>query len=67
MLITFNPRYQITNKIAQALIKLEGLKERIKALPITPVVLAHLRETAKLFSTHYSTKIEGNRLSEKDV
>src|SRR3989339_627760 len=63
----FNPRYQITNKIASALIKLEGLKERIKGLPITPSVLAHLRETAKLFSTHYSTKIEGNRLSEKDI
>ncbi|MFA6434895.1 MAG: Fic family protein [Elusimicrobiales bacterium] len=49
------------------MIKLEGLKERIKVLPITPSVLAHLRETARFFSTHYSTKIEGNRLSEKDV
>lgn len=67
MPIKFKPRYQITNKIASALIKLEGLKERIKCLPMTPSVLAHLRETAKLFSTHYSTKIEGNRLSEKDV
>ncbi len=67
MLIKFVPVYRITNKIASALIRLEGLKERIKALPITPSVLAHLRETARLFSTHYSTKIEGNRLSEKDV
>ena len=67
MPVKFDPVYRITNKIASALIRLEGLKERIKALPITPSVLAHLRETARLFSTHYSTKIEGNRLSEKDV
>ena len=67
MPINFNPKYQITLKLASALLKLEGLKERINQLPITPSVLASLRETARLFSTHYSTRIEGNRLSEKDV
>ncbi len=67
MPINFNPKYRITNKLASALVRLEGMKERINQLPITPSVLAGLRETARLFSTHYSTRIEGNRLSEKDV
>jgi Fic family protein len=63
----FNPKYTITNKLAAALLKLEGAKERISGMPITPSVLASLRETARLFSTHYSTMIEGNRLTERDV
>lgn len=67
MPINFNPKYQITNRLASALLRLEAMKERISHLPITPAVLAGLRETARLFSTHYSTRIEGNRLSEKDV
>ncbi len=36
-------------------------------LPINPRVLANLRETARLFSTHYSTMIEGNRLTQEQV
>lgn len=63
----FSPKYRIANKLAASLLRLEGAKERINTLPITPTVLASLRQTAKLFSTHYSTSIEGNRLSEKDV
>jgi hypothetical protein len=30
-------------------------------------VLASLRETARLFATHYSTMIEGNRLTQEQV
>lgn len=67
MPLNFLPNYQITTKIANALIRIEQIKERIKGLPITPSVLASLRESAKLYSTHYSTLIEGNRLSKKDV
>ncbi|MDD3013281.1 MAG: Fic family protein [Candidatus Gastranaerophilales bacterium] len=67
MPLNFSPNYTITSKIANALLKIERIKERIKGLPITPSVLASLRESAKLYSTHYSTLIEGNRLSEKDV
>ena len=36
-------------------------------LPIDVTVLASLRETARLVSTHYSTKIEGNRLTQAQV
>ena len=47
--------------------KIEALKEAINNLPITPRLLKTLRETARLKSTHYSTKIEGNRLTQKEV
>ncbi|OFW06303.1 MAG: cell filamentation protein Fic [Acidobacteria bacterium RIFCSPLOWO2_12_FULL_59_11] len=67
MPIKFNPKYAVTNPWAFALLRLEGAKERINGLPITPAVLARLRETARLASTHYSTQIEGNRLSEAEV
>ena len=67
MPLKFNPKYKVTAKIVNTLIKLEGIKERIKGLPITPNVLKSLRETARLFSTHYSTQIEGNRLSAREV
>jgi Fic family protein len=67
MPLNFSPNFRITTKVANALIKIEQIKERIKGLPITPSVLASLRESAKLYSTHYSTLIEGNKLTQKDV
>ena len=59
----FKPKYIITPKIASELIKIESLAQDIRHLPITPKVLEHLRQTARLESIHYSTKIEGNRLT----
>jgi Fic family protein len=63
----FAPTYTITPRIAQALMRIEGAKESVRHLPITPSVLATLRETARLYSTHYSTMIEGNRLTQEQV
>jgi len=47
--------------------RIEAVRQSITTLPITPRVLAKLRETARLFSTHYSTMIEGNRLTQEQV
>jgi Fic family protein len=47
--------------------RIEGARAAIEHLPITPAVLASLRETARLYSTHYSTTIEGNRLTQEQV
>lgn len=47
--------------------KIEGLKEKIKSLPMTVKVMKTLRETARFQSVHYSTQIEGNRLSQEEV
>ena len=64
---SFNPIFSITPAVATALMRIEAVKQTIQTLPITPRVLANLRETARLFSTHYSTMIEGNRLTQEQV
>jgi Fic family protein len=63
----FNPTFTITPAMATGLMRIEAVKQAIQTLPITPRVLANLRETARLFSTHYSTMIEGNRLTQDQV
>jgi Fic family protein len=67
MPLKFEPKYTITNDILKKLLEIEAIKERVKSLPLTLKVLASLRESSKLFSTHYSTMIEGNRLTQKEV
>src|SRR5579863_9564538 len=62
MPIKFNPLYVITPKIAQCLMRIEAVKAHIVYFPLTPSVLHSLRETARLYTTHYSTMIEGNML-----
>ncbi len=59
----FKPKFNITSKIAQALMRIEAAKQAVSDLPMTVHVQARLRETARLLSTHYSTQIEGNRLT----
>lgn len=63
----FTPTYTITAGIARALMRIEAAKQAVQDLPITPTVLARLRETARLYSTHYSTMIEGNLLTQEQV
>src|ERR1700676_519383 len=64
---SFYPTFTITPAVPSGLMGIETVKQRIQTLPITPRVLANLRETARLFSTHYSTMIEGNRLTQEQV
>ena len=49
------------------LMRIEAAKQKILHLPLTPTVLSSLRETARLYTTHYSTMIEGNRLDPDQV
>src|SRR5580704_11304191 len=63
----FTPKFTITAKVASCLMRIEAAKQMVQDLPITPSVLAALRETARLYSTHYSTLIEGNRLTQEQV
>lgn len=65
--MSFLPRYTITAQIARCLLRIEAAREHIRNLPLTVPVLASLRESARLFTTHYSTMIEGNRLSSAQV
>lgn len=63
----FEPKFSITAKVATSLMRIEAARQAVQDLPITPAVLATLRETARLYSTHYSTMIEGNRLTQEQV
>ena len=67
MPITFHPNYQITQAILEKLYKIDQIKEQVKDMPLTPRVLAGLKETSRIVTTHYSTVIEGNRLTEREV
>src|ERR1700693_6148131 len=63
----FTPTFTITPAVAKDLMRIEAVRQAIRTLPVTPRVLANLRETARLLSTHYSTMIEGNRLTQEQV
>jgi hypothetical protein len=67
MQIKFEPNYAISSKILNFLLRIEAAKQKILHLPLTPTVLSSLRETARLYTTHYSTMIEGNRLDPNQV
>jgi cell filamentation protein, protein adenylyltransferase len=63
----FEPSYTFTAAIASCLMRIEAIKEKVIHLPLTPFVLSSLRETARLFTTHYSTMIEGNQLGPDQI
>ena len=63
----FKPRFQITPEIASALMQIEAVRRELSGLVIQPQLLVSLRETATLTSTHFSTQIEGNRLTLPEV
>jgi Fic family protein len=63
----FEPSFRITGKIATALMAIEGDRQVVAQLPLTAPMLDSLRRSARLLSTHFSTQIEGNRLSPAQV
>ncbi len=63
----FRPRYRITPATTKALMEIEANRQAVVELPIDVGVLASLRQTARLLATHYSTQIEGNRLTQAQV
>ena len=67
MPINFKPVYTISTKIVKNLMRIEADKESVRLLPVNPTVLASLRETARLYTTHYSTMIEGNQLNPDEI
>ena len=63
----FRPTFRITPRITSALMQIEACRQAVDDLPIDATVLQHLRETAALATTHFSTFIEGNRLTLPEV
>ena len=63
----FEPLFEITPSITKNLMAIEAARQAIIELPIDVEMLRGLHETAKLLTTHYSTQIEGNRLTQAEV
>jgi len=60
-------KFEITPAIVRYLQNIERIRERVK-LPILPPSIAEiLRFQAHIRSTHYSTRIEGNRLTLRET
>lgn len=59
----WQPRYTLTSVIARSLMEIEAARAVVEHTPLPPAVEAELRHRARVRSTHYSTRIEGNRLT----
>jgi Fic family protein len=63
----FQPRFSLTPRAVKALMLIEADRQLVAGLPLTARMLDSLRRTARLLSTHFSTQIEGNRLTPAQV
>ena len=60
---TWQPRYTFSPAIVRALLEIEAARAVVDHTPFPPTVAEELRRRARIRSTHYSTRIEGNRLT----
>lgn len=67
MELEFRPHYAITPSIKKNINRIEVVKEKLLQMSLSPKMLRILRETTRLHTTHYSTMIEGNRLSVEQI
>ena len=63
MIIPWQPLYALTPGIARKLMEIEAARAVVEHIALPPVVQAELRRRARIRSTHFSTRIEGNRLT----
>ena len=59
----WTPKYTITNTIANELLAIERARVAVENIHLHPAIEEQLRHRARVKSTHYSTRIEGNRLT----
>jgi len=63
----WEPDYKLSNVTVNSLMKLASFRDAISKIILAPKIEAKLKHEARLRSTHYSTRIEGNRLSLKQT
>ena len=61
--LIWSPVFSITPTMAKLLMAIEAAKADVEHLVLPPTVETELRRQAQMRSTHYSTRIEGNRLT----
>ncbi len=59
----WNPKYTLTPSIARGLMKIEAARALVEHTPISLAAEAELRNRARVRAAHFSTFIEGNRLT----
>lgn len=59
----WSPHYTITPSTARRLMEIESARTIVERTPLPPTAEAELRRRARVRSTHFSTRIEGNRLT----
>jgi Fic family protein len=59
----WQPRYTLTPAVVRALLEIEAARAVVDHTPFPLTVAEELRRRARIRSTHYSTRIEGNRLT----
>ncbi|MBA7562804.1 hypothetical protein ES708_04457 [subsurface metagenome] len=59
----WKPVFTITPKSARHLMEIEAARADVDHIPLPTTVETELRRQARIRSTHYSTRIEGNRLT----
>lgn len=59
----WHPTYTINSNIANALMEIEAARAVVEHTPLPLAAAEKLRRRARIRSTHYSTRIEGNRLT----
>lgn len=59
----WRPNYTLTNSIVNGLTQIEAARTIVEGAPISATALAELSRQARIRATHYSTRIEGNRLT----
>jgi len=59
----WKPKYEITNSIANELTRIEAARVIVDSAGLPPAAVAELSRQARIRATHYSTRIEGNRLT----
>jgi len=59
----WRPRFTLSPAVVRSLLEVEAARAVVDHTPVPPGAAEELRRRARLRSTHYSTRIEGNRLT----
>ena len=65
--LIWKPIYSITSAIARSLMEIESARTVVENTLLAPVAALELRNKVRVRSTHYSTRIEGNKLTLKQT
>ena len=65
--MSYTPTYQVSNEIIRYLAKIDASKAIVDELAVPAILQGEFRKEATARMSHYSTKIEGNRLTLKQT